>query len=312
MRKTKIQGMKPFNEFYFRSCYYHQLLAALSCVGVDKDSILISSFIHICKNFVIDDKDFFEDKKLQRKLGFKLKKCNITERSLIKSIDKGRPIVVGVDSFYLGSRPGTYLKRHVPHFVTVYGYDLDNDLLNVVDHDYYKSMEYKEKMVSLSNILMANNQFKKGVLKRKTTCRKIIKIKAYDNFSIWKDLSANSLMESRDNSYFNLENLKMMFYSDLNSLEIKSERICSYLLNLKTMFYTISNTSKFLENQEKKQTVAELISDYSSLVSLFWKMRAQNNFKYAFKQLGKVIRKINEMVLLEEKIYGYLMEEANV
>ena len=37
MKKNKIEGVRPFNDLYFRSCYYHQLLAGLNAFNIDKD-----------------------------------------------------------------------------------------------------------------------------------------------------------------------------------------------------------------------------------------------------------------------------------
>ena len=47
MKKNRIDGVKPFNEFFFKSCYYHQLLAGLSCFGIGRDAILFNAFILI-------------------------------------------------------------------------------------------------------------------------------------------------------------------------------------------------------------------------------------------------------------------------
>ena len=50
MKKYKIEGVQPFNKFSFRSCYYHQLIAALSCFGISFESVLLSSFVFAGKD----------------------------------------------------------------------------------------------------------------------------------------------------------------------------------------------------------------------------------------------------------------------
>ena len=40
MEKNKIEGVKPFNGFFFRSCYWHQLLAGISCLKIDEKYVL--------------------------------------------------------------------------------------------------------------------------------------------------------------------------------------------------------------------------------------------------------------------------------
>ena len=49
--KKKILGIKPFNEIYFRSCYYHQLLAGVSAFNVNKDEVLLSFYTLIKENY---------------------------------------------------------------------------------------------------------------------------------------------------------------------------------------------------------------------------------------------------------------------
>ena len=37
MRKNKVEGVKPFNDLFFKSCYDHQLLAGIASFGIDKE-----------------------------------------------------------------------------------------------------------------------------------------------------------------------------------------------------------------------------------------------------------------------------------
>jgi len=37
MKKNKIEGVKPFNDFFFKSCYHQQLIAGIASFGIDRD-----------------------------------------------------------------------------------------------------------------------------------------------------------------------------------------------------------------------------------------------------------------------------------
>lgn len=69
MRKFKIEGVKPFKRFLFRTCYYHQLISALSCFDIDAEYILANAFTFIRDNFEYEDKDIYPEKELLEKLG---------------------------------------------------------------------------------------------------------------------------------------------------------------------------------------------------------------------------------------------------
>ena len=51
MMKNKIDGVKPFNEFLYKSCYYHQLMAALESFGIEAKEVLLNGFVLIKENF---------------------------------------------------------------------------------------------------------------------------------------------------------------------------------------------------------------------------------------------------------------------
>lgn len=85
---------------------------------------------------------------------------------MVKRIDKGCPVIVGVDCFYLESRSDTYRITHAPHFILAYGYDLEKREVNVVDHIYRNSFEYSKKTISLDNLLWANAMYKRNPIKR--------------------------------------------------------------------------------------------------------------------------------------------------
>ena len=151
MKKIKIEGVKPFNDLYFRSCYYHQLLAGLNAFNIDKDEVLLSFFYKVLDNFGVKEINFNYDKGFIKSLNYSIKLCNLNKRQLIKWIDKGNPVILGVDDYYLESKEATYLKVHEAHFILAYGYDLDKDEVNIIEHDYFSDYNYKEKVISLSN-----------------------------------------------------------------------------------------------------------------------------------------------------------------
>lgn len=308
MKKNKIEGVQPFNDFFYKSCYYHQLIAGLACLGIDKENILINSFVSIKEDFVTINDGLFDEKNLAKYIGYKDIRSYGSRKKFIRWIDKHRPIVTGVDCYYLESRPETYLKRHDPHFVLVYGYDLDKDELNIVDHNYMNSHEYIEKVVSFKNIIIANKMFKRGIQNRKYTCHVLKPIRQKKTFDIWDYIDKKWIDENKLNSKKNLEILLNLILTDLEAIKEKADQITRYLQDLKTYYFILSK-AKFFSNDEKKHNdISLLISGYSNLLSLFWKMKAQNNYEYAQRKQESIIRKVEEIKVLESKVYDYLLE----
>lgn len=308
MKKNKINGVRPFNDFFFKSCYYHQLIAGISCFGVDRDAILLNAFTSIQNNFNVGKEGFLNEEKLEKLLGYKREHCNVNRAKLIRCIDKGYPVIMGVDCYYLESRPDTYQKQHVPHFILAYGYDLENGEANVVDHQYRNSYEYQEKSISLENLILSNQIFTRGILNRKKSSYVLKRKKNIGTFDIWEYIDEEKINDNRENSLKNLNELRRIMTYDLNVAQENIEKITNYLGDLKTFYYTLAKTKFFLANQQKQESVMSLVSAYSNILSLFWKVKAQNKYEYITKHLENVLRKLDEIEVLEKIVYDFLLE----
>ena len=284
MKKNKISGVQPFNDFLFRSCYYHQLISGLSCFGIDKETILLNAFVSIQSNFEANSEDIIQEVELAKLLGYKSEHCNINCAKLIRSIDNGCPVIVGVDCYYLENRPDTYLIRNAPHFILVYGYDLEKRIAYVVDHEYLNSDDFKECEFSLDNLLFANKMFRKGVLNRKLSCYILKRKKKQVSFNILHYIDEGKIIKNQENSIVNLISLREIFVNDLEFIRKNISEITMYFSKLKTFYYTLSRTELFASNQSVKENCMILASAYSNILSLFWKVKAQNNYNYISKK----------------------------
>lgn len=309
MRKNKIEGVQPFNKFYFRSCYYHQLIAGLSCFGIPYESVIISYFIFPKQYFELEKK-VFSEKDLEKILGYRNKKCDLSKKQLLSEIDKNRPMIVGVDCFYFESRPDTYLNAHDPHYVLVYGYDLDNNTLNVLDHSYRNSPEYIEKTIDLDNLLYSNKKLRCEPLKRKKTISILQKKKGdvLDVLSVLQRFEHERFEQAKTDSAFNLESLKSFVLHENSALEEKITKITQYLQEMKNFFINLESITLFTDTREKQIALSVITSAYSNLLSIFWKMENKHDYGFAFRSKETIIRKIDELLNAERFIYDYILE----
>ena len=266
----------------------------------------------IRKNFTIKKTGVIREGKLKRLLGYKIQKCNLNKEVLIKHIDKGHPLIVGVDTYYLEFRKDSYEKKHALHYILVYGYDLENQQVNVVEHDYENSYDYEEKCMSLDNLLSSNKKLGLYVKKKRYSCRILSRRKKRkDFFSIWNCFDGKRLSRNKKNSAKNLMELKKLFCGDIMSLQKKSKRIAEYLHKLKKMYFTILGSKRISQDDKKVEDVSTLINAYSNILAVFFKMSAQNNFEYAKKYKDRIIEKIETIDKLENIVYSYIWGECN-
>ena len=189
-----------------------------------------------------------------------------------------------------------------------YGYDLEKKECNVVDHQYQNSNEYKEKVISLDNLLLSNTMFGKGVLNRKRSCYILQRKRNIGAFDIWEYIDEEKINNNRENSLKNLNELRRIMAYDLETVRENIEKITRYLNDLKTFYYTFSKTKFFIADIEKQASIMSLVGAYSNILSLFWKVKAQNNYEYITKRLENVLRKLDEIEGLENVVYDFLLE----
>ena len=305
MPKNKLEGVRPFNGCYFRSCFYHQLIAGMGCFGLPADNVLLTAFPVIEKNFAAIEK-YSAEKMVEKYSGCKMKKYRLTKERLISSIDAGHPVIVGVDCFYLEGRTDAYQKMHWTHFLLAYGYDTENDIVNAVDHSYVNSFRYEEKEISLSNLLEANQSFPNEkrnsvvLVRRRLFCggaRKIL-----------RRIGEMGMKENRENSLANLQQLKRLIAEDVSSLTSKAAIITDYLQKMKDFYQCFSRAELIAGRPEIKETVADLAAAYSNMLSLFWKSAAQKNFEYSVNVKASIYRKLTSIEEKEKFFYEYMGE----
>ncbi|MGN1099757.1 MAG: BtrH N-terminal domain-containing protein [Christensenellales bacterium] len=307
MKKNKIDGIKAFSDFPFKSCYYHQLISGLSCFGIDKDVTLLNAFVVIGDGFSLNKDGLLNEKEFGKLAGFRRVHCNINKRKLLKCIDGGHPVIVGVDCFYLESRADYYHSNHVNHFILAYGYDLGEGTANVVDHNYLNSYEYIEKEISLDNLLFANRMLKDGILNKKHTCYVLKPARERENPDILSLINEKLIRNNKLKSLSNWNEIRRMMTDNPEKLCEKADTIAAYLSDLRTLYFTLSKTKLFSAG-EQRENVSLLTSGYSNILSVFWKIGTQKRSDFVARKSENIMRKIDGITESERKLYDYLLE----
>lgn len=315
MRRNKLDTIIPFNDFLFRTCYYHQLVSVVSSLGIQKDHIFLNTFASVHENFAVEWTEVVPEKELLHQIGCDVKKTRFSTKVLTRSIDAGCPLIVGIDCYYFKERTDTYMKNHAPHYVSVYGYDLDRDTVTIVEPDYINAWMYKEKVVSLSNLLLAAGRYGKAPLRRKDSCRIYTRNDRYGMRcpSFVERYSVEQLRCNRTAAAENLCALKQLLTSDSDNLQQMIPLIIQYLQNLKTFYYAVS-LSHLNVTPEQHEHMTALISAYACIRAFMMKAQAKNNYRIAPAQVERLNRKIDEIDVLETWVYENIFEvnRANV
>lgn len=156
MGRSVINDISPWNELYFKNCYYSSLFPVLlhfkkSITPVILNDVFVYSFDQEKHNvdplnsgFELKNFEISTLKDIYKELGFKdgAKMSADLVGSLKSSIDAGCPVMLFIDCFYEKLRQDTYNKNHCGHIILIYGYDDDAQSFNILEHDYMNGFTY--------------------------------------------------------------------------------------------------------------------------------------------------------------------------
>lgn len=309
MRSNKLVNIQPFNDFLFRTCYYHQLVSVAACLGIEKDRIFLNTFATVHENFAVEWTEVVPEKELLPQIGCDVKKAAFSIKTLTQSIDEGCPLIVGIDCYYFAERTDAYMKNHTPHYVSVYGYDLDRDTVTIVEPDYINAWIYKEKTVSLSNLLSAAKHYGKAPLRRKDGCRVYSRNDrcGMKSPSFVERYSSEQLRRNRAAEAENLSALKKAFLSDADGLRQVAPAASQYMQNLKTFYYAVS-LSHLIVSTEQRDRISALINAYACMRGFLMKAQCKDDYAVTPALAERLNRKIDEIDRLEAWVYEHIFE----
>ncbi|WP_432409117.1 amino acid adenylation domain-containing protein [Wukongibacter sp. M2B1] len=171
-----LDNIEPFNEVFYRSCFFHALFAAVNYFNRDITPILANEImsysydkdrsgvkLNIQWEQIRNVKEVLED------IGItgiqKIRSNNIMD-DVKSAISQNRPAIVYTDCFYESIREDMYKKDHWRHCVLVFGYDESKQTCNVLEHSGINNLDFRECTMSYTDIINSYNgyvvNFQKG------------------------------------------------------------------------------------------------------------------------------------------------------
>lgn len=311
----KLKNIKPFNKFLFKSCYYHQLIAAFSKYGVDEKMILMNHFpIYNTKSFQDPDITIYDNKEIEEKTGLRIirkKSSKNIINEIIKTIDRGIPIIIAVDCCYLPYREDTYKKQHISHFILIYGYNKTTKTFTINEHMYLNSIKYIEREVEFKVIKQAFNNYLKRLFKKEgagiTKIKRVSKSKADISISYYR----KAIIKNKDKIKSSQENL--INYCKNIALTIDNKE--NFLKNIKQYISDIiiirhkKQIQKFqmsitFNNDEINNNNDRALENLIFLFGIIIKIDIANF--YNEKSIEKVKNRLYELIELEKRLYNFL------
>lgn len=163
-----IKDIIPFNDFFYKDCYYNSLFSILHHYKCDIIDFLINEIALYARS---------EDNVLQGVVTYHsiltlkeiLKKNNILVfegyghegivGKIRESIDNGMPIIIKVDCYNESIREELYHKGHLDHSLLIYGYNDIERKFCIIEHSDKNNLNYSYKLISYDDTVEANKGY---------------------------------------------------------------------------------------------------------------------------------------------------------
>lgn len=166
METRILHGIQPFNDFFFKSCFFNSFFPIVKYFGGELSPYFFSDLIvyrekeKINRKWIdmeyipiIDFDELLSDSNIN--VNYKVLRSNVINE-IKASINKGSPVIIWIDCFYQPIRHDTYRKKHLAHTLLIYGYDDFKKSFKIIEHARHDSLTYTTKEASYDDI---NNSY---------------------------------------------------------------------------------------------------------------------------------------------------------
>lgn len=327
----KLTGIMPFNEVFYRDCFYSSLFSVLKYFNCDILGFFLNDLIMYKASpgkWLRADIEYIpiqSVKELLEDLNVDCVDCmeckNIID-AIQESLNDSMPIIVKVDCFYEPIRKDLYWIEHLDHNLLVYGYNNSEETFNILEHNNRNSLRYKYETISYSSMQEASDGYRKhfGYLMEpmymkfykssQITGKKIYRQEYYLSRYITRYLEKRvEIMESMD-YLLNLKDRLVMTLQNQNLLEQYADELLDFVTVIitakKIEQYRIANIFR----DEKLQNIMKsIVNDWTFVrLSIF-------NYKYSgeniYEKLSSAVTILDRLYLQEKKFASMLFETGN-
>lgn len=297
----EIPNIEPFNDFYYKSCYYNSLFPVIRHYNREiqpflANDVIVYEYLNRPHEvaFTAGQLPMHSDEHILDSLGI-LMQAKIYSGDVLgdirRAISREKPVIVWVDCFYEPLRYDTWQKKHLQHTWLVYGCDECDRTCSILEHKHKDSLSYGKRVIGWQDLIRCYNGFNENYNPEG-------KISSYMEYSclpadgtgVLTDLSAQKT--GRDHFAANMfkhravifEGLKQLkrFAEDIQNTDIRQPE---WTENIKLLFESLNHIVN-VKRVEAHRT-AVFFDAHKELVSL--SAEIVENWELIRTQIGKFI-----------------------
>ncbi len=332
IEKKELERIEPFNDLYYRSCFYNALFPIVMHFNGDIIPFILNdlraySYTSTGQGINLDI-EFIQLESTEKILSGMNISMDTKEYSsniigdIRDSILKDRPALIFIDCFYESIRKDAYRSRHIPHNITIFGFDDINRQCHIIEHKYRESLTYEKMTISFEDIIdsyesyLANYQqyldmptffeFYPGEEGRRNTGGTIVLSSFQENLVGRREIIEKSL-----------ENLKLFIdeYKQMALSEILMKQVSERVLMCFTNIMNIKRVEKYATEKlfKEDRQVYELVDN----ILIAWNHARLILAKYVYSlrytpdTFNHIIESLHEVYRNEHRYYEVLLGRAD-
>lgn len=329
-----IDNIMPFNELFYKSCFYNALFPIIKHFGKDIELFLANdTIVYNYQNINTDNEskldfsiEYIENKEkteLLDQLGILYnghkRSLNLIE-DLENAVKLKHPAIIWVDCYYESFRADAYNKQHMAHTLLVYGYNHKKQQFHVFEQINRNSLTYQPIVISYKEMAECYAGFVNNFHLDEDTLYEFYTNADKNNYELADNQALANIKKNfanclKDNSDKFLASIRNIDYFESNYIElIKDESCLQESANDLCLRFNAIIDAKRVEKYrlsrllDGAETIAVLIEKIIQEWESIRKIISIYAFtgKYKVDSLSKTLRNIENIKKLEDEYYNAL------
>ena len=153
-------NIRPFNDLFYKDCFYNSLFSLFSYYGIDIYKYMVDDIIHyeyrneaglIYSNY-LENKSIYDLMKEDNVQFVTEKFYEDIIKQITSSIDSERPTIILYDPYYNSIRRDVFKKIHLDHSIVINGYNKRKGLIYAIEHNHWESLAYEQFAIPFNDI----------------------------------------------------------------------------------------------------------------------------------------------------------------
>lgn len=303
--------IKPFNDFFYYTCFYNSIAPVLDAYNVPISLIFgnVQYYYKFNDGIITVKYELYKIlKNILDESGVWLHeyKGNVQIKEILKSeLESNHPVIIFVDLFYLPYRADEYMKIHEDHSLLVIGYDDEKESLRVLEQTSINELNFNIMDINVDDMVLAHKEYVERIndfdFQFCSLEKKIDPVNHKNSLEYYWEVD-HYLKKKKINGLDGLRLFLCTMEGKMDHVEELEKQIVELESNIRYILKAVKGERKLLEMMQDEQNLSymELIEEawtnINNIIQYFYFSK-----RYKKQKLEVIITNLKRILKIEEK-----------